>query len=118
MGLISDQRSQHPWHLDLLAWEDAVRQLYGLGRHRLEMLGALDQDVDGAGGRGGHVARVPDNQVMHKYILTRFVDAVVILVRDVESNDFQFIDVRIRPRGKFSWLTLICTVPSVPLICS
>ncbi|KAK7926628.1 hypothetical protein PG985_003626 [Apiospora marii] len=106
IGLVSDQRSQHTWYLDLLAREDSKRQLYRLGRHRLEILGALDQDVDGSGGRGGHATRVPDDQIMHKDMLSRFVDAVVVLVRDVEPDDFQSIDARIGARTKMSIVDL------------
>ncbi|KAK7957801.1 hypothetical protein PG988_012649 [Apiospora saccharicola] len=44
-------------------------------------------------------------------MLARFVDAVVVLVRDVEFDDFQFIDARIRRRARVSMVDLDLDLP-------
>ncbi|KAK8009967.1 hypothetical protein PG990_008932 [Apiospora arundinis] len=79
VNLIPDQSSQNPWNLDLLA--------------------RANFNVDGTGGRGGHETKVFDKEVANTYVLARFVDAVLVLVCDVEAKDLKFVDALVSAQG-------------------
>ncbi|KAK6853937.1 hypothetical protein PG995_010749 [Apiospora arundinis] len=48
---------------------------------------------------GGHETKVFDKEVANTYVLARFVDAVLVLICDVEAKDLKFVDALVSAQG-------------------